>query len=773
MNSVIDRHNYNKIPMVRNLTGTLIYNRLFKKALIAFMVIFFFLSAPTLGSQESEHKTILILYSFGHVYPATAKWDHSLRSVLDTQQDLNININTEYLDLSRYNELDYIQMMVDIFRYKYSSSQPDLIITVFEPAFEFVIKYGEELFPRVPIVFGGIERLFAENQNLNPNITGVYQGANAYKETLELALNLHPNTRQVVVVAGAGLLEQSWLLPAQKTFQQYEDRIDITYLEGLSIDEIQNKVEKLSTNTLVLFFPVLEDYAGKTYIAVNVLSKISEASSVPVYSFWDIMFGQGMVGGYLKSFPIQAQTVADMGLHILRGVPIEDLPAVQKMDLKFMFDWRQLKRWSISEDKLPSGSIIEFIEYSFWDKYIDQIIIISVLIFLQTLIISYLLVQRRMRRQSQKELLQAEQKYKTVADYTYDWEYWQNPDGSIKYMSPSCERISGYNTETFIKKPFMIQDIVIPADKEIWDKHRCNIQNGRNPEGIQYRIQRPDGEIRWIEHTCQPVIDHQGNNLGVRASNRDITETERYKSATHKLQSELIHMERIVTISTLTYALAHEINQPLTSIRSYAQAALRFMDKDQPEDENIRNALQGIVTDNKRAAAVVNHLRDLVKKETVHSEALQINSIIKDVLDLINSEIILRNASIKLDLDPTVPVVNGDSIQIQQVLINLLTNALDAMNEQTVETRTITISTSPENSTGTIISISDSGRGISPDKLNEIFEPFHTTKPKGLGMGLAICKSIIEDHGGKIWADNNPNGGAMFSFFLPEIGKIE
>ena len=191
------------------------------------------------------------------------------------------------------------------------------------------------------------------------------------------------------------------------------------------------------------------------------------------------------------------------------------------------------------------------------------------------------------------------------------------------------------------------------------------------------------------------------------------------------------------------------------------------MDKDHPEYDSARKALQGIVADNKRAAAVVNRLRDLVKKGPTHWETIEINSIINDVIGFINSEVVLRNASITLDLYPIVPVVQGDSVQIQQVLINLLTNALDAVEDQPIEARTLTISTRPENSNGIIVSISDSGGGIPPDTIEAIFSPFHTTKSTGMGLGLSICKSIIEAHGGKIWVENNPDGGAIFSLILP------
>ena len=756
--------------MFRLLTSSLTSMHLLRKALLAFLTILLFLNSHALGSQENRHKTVLIVYSLGHMYPVMATWDRNIWSVFRTQQDINIKVNTENLDLSLYHDSDYIRRTVDSFRYRYLESKPDLIIAVFEPAFDFVLKYRQELFPDVPIVFGGIERLSFANPDLEPNITGVFQDGTAYGKTLDLALNLHPDTRHIVVIGGAGFVEQSWLEPARKTFQRYVDRLQFTYMVGLSIDEIQNRLKKILTNTVVLSFPITEDSSGKPIISRDALTQISKASSVPVYSFYPGAFGHGIVGGYIKNFSVQAKTTAEIGLRVLKGIPIQEIPAIQKKDLDYMFDWRQLKRWSIPENRLPPGSIVKFKELTTWDRYKGQIIGALIVILFQTLIIFYLLYQRRIRLRAQEQVLQAELKYRTVADHTFDWEYWQNPDGSLQYVSPSCERICGYTAQDFMKNPSLLQDIIVIEDKKAWAEHRCDNQKEMKSEEFQFRIQRPDGEIRWIEHACQPVFDGQGNNKGVRASNRDVTKREFYKSESRQLQSELAHIDRIVTISALTSALAHEINQPLAAMRSYAQAALRFMDKDQPEYDSVRKALQGIVADNKRAAAVVNRLRDLVKKGKAHREMLDINSIINDVVGLINSEIVLRNASITLDLHPIVPVVHGDSIQIQQVLLNLLTNALDALDNQPFEARTITISTRPENSNGTIISISDSGGGIPADKIQAIFAPFHTTKPKGVGLGLAICKSIIEAHGGKIWAANNPEGGATFYLSLPSGG---
>ncbi len=381
-----------------------------------------------------------------------------------------------------------------------------------------------------------------------------------------------------------------------------------------------------------------------------------------------------------------------------------------------------------------------------------------------------LLREMEERELTDEKLRLAERKYRTIANYTYDWEYWVHVDGSFNYVSRSCKRISGYTAQDFINKPSLFREIIVPEDRGIWDQHYSDSRAELDGGELQFRIQRQDGEIRWIEHVCQSVFDDQGNYQGVRGSNRDITQRQFYKTKTDQLQSELAHMDRIVSINALASALAHEINQPLAAMRSYAQAALRFMDRDQPEYNSVRKALQGIVADNKRAAAVINRLRTLAKKGAMRWEPIEINSIIKDVMSLVSSEIILRNASITLDIHPSVPVVQGDSIQIQQVLINLLTNALDATDGQPIDVRTITISTEFENSTGIIVSISDSGEGIALDTFETLFSPFHTTKSTGMGLGLSVCKSIIEAHGGKIWAENKPDGGAIFSITLP-VGR--
>ena len=233
------------------------------------------------------------------------------------------------------------------------------------------------------------------------------------------------------------------------------------------------------------------------------------------------------------------------------------------------------------------------------------------------------------------------------------------------------------------------------------------------------------------------------------------------------LQAEVKHLDRVATMGTLTAALAHEINQPLTAILSNAQAAIRILNAEQPDFHEVRDALHDIVSDDKRAAEVIRRLRRMLKKEELKSEALELNVVIQEIVDLLRSEIIIINASIAMDLDAGIPDVYGDRIQIQQVILNLLVNAFDAVKGLPEGTREVRISTRVGEADSIRVSVSDSGPGIEAHKPEAVFEAFYTTKNKGMGMGLPISKSIIEQHDGRIWASDNPEGGAVFAFTLP------
>jgi signal transduction histidine kinase len=232
---------------------------------------------------------------------------------------------------------------------------------------------------------------------------------------------------------------------------------------------------------------------------------------------------------------------------------------------------------------------------------------------------------------------------------------------------------------------------------------------------------------------------------------------------------ELLRVDRSSRLGELTASLAHELNQPLAAILSNAQAALRFLSSGKNDPELTREILQNIVQDDKRAADVIRSLRSMVKKGEKRREPISINEVLNEVIDIAMGALIAHDMSIETLLDETLPLVNADKTQIQQVALNLITNAIDAMAQSPPDKRKILIKT--ELIEGFVrIAIHDYGPGVPAEQADKIFDPFYTTKRNGLGMGLAVCKSIITDHGGHIWAEYNPEGGEIF-FFSLKSGK--
>jgi signal transduction histidine kinase len=237
-----------------------------------------------------------------------------------------------------------------------------------------------------------------------------------------------------------------------------------------------------------------------------------------------------------------------------------------------------------------------------------------------------------------------------------------------------------------------------------------------------------------------------------------------------RLRQDLAHVGRVSTMGELTASLAHELNQPLTAILSNAQAAQRILASDKADLADIRDILGDIVEDDKRAGEVIHRLRGFLKKSNLELSTLDIGELVSQVARLVSSDAILRNVSIRLELAPGLPPVCGDRVQLQQVILNLLMNGLDAMRESGEGERTLVLRTlRADPPASVVVAVEDSGVGIDEADLDHVFHAFYTTKPEGLGMGLAIARSIVEAHGGRLEARNNPERGATFSFTLPVV----
>ena len=263
------------------------------------------------------------------------------------------------------------------------------------------------------------------------------------------------------------------------------------------------------------------------------------------------------------------------------------------------------------------------------------------------------------------------------------------------------------------------------------------------------------------------VLKRDGKVFGVSAFGKDLTERKRAELEVQQQRQELAHVARVSVMGELAASVAHELNQPLGAILSNAEAAELFLQQDPPALGELGAILADIRKDDERAGEVIRRMRSLLRKRELEREPLQFNLLVEDVFRLVSADAALRKTAIAAELSPYLPPIQGDRIHLQQVLLNLMMNALEAMAKQPPQKRRLTVRTRRASDAGVEVSVTDSGPGIEPANLPHLFEPFFTTKQSGIGMGLAIARKIVEAHQGRIWAENHPGGGAIFRFTLP------
>jgi two-component system, LuxR family, sensor kinase FixL len=281
------------------------------------------------------------------------------------------------------------------------------------------------------------------------------------------------------------------------------------------------------------------------------------------------------------------------------------------------------------------------------------------------------------------------------------------------------------------------------------------------------RLTDAQGKIRWLQTVKRPIIDKEGIANQVLGASTDITQRKETELELQRQRGELAHLTRVSTMGELSASLAHELNQPLTAILSNAQAAQRFLIANPAELEELREILKDIVKDNTRASEIIQRMRALVKKEELAFAPIDLGSVVRDVAALVRSDAILQGVRILLEVNPDLPPVRGDKVQLQQVVLNLLLNAFDAMKDCPANEREVKVVAETVCASLLKLTVRDRGAGLNGDSLDKIFEPFYTTKRDGLGMGLAISRSIIDAHGGRLWAESNRDRGATFYCTLP------
>ncbi|MGD1072706.1 MAG: ATP-binding protein [Bryobacteraceae bacterium] len=360
--------------------------------------------------------------------------------------------------------------------------------------------------------------------------------------------------------------------------------------------------------------------------------------------------------------------------------------------------------------------------------------------------------------QVQREARQLRVVIETIPAYVWT----AQPNGSVDFMNGRWLKFTGFSLDQAMGWGWY--DAVHPDDRpRLEPAWRAAIASGK-PLEAEARVRGADGQFRWVSFEGVPLRDRSGKIIKWYGKSLDIEDRERLR----QLEADLAHTNRVSMMGELAASIAHEVNQPLTGIVSNGSACLRFLAGDTPNLEEAREAVGDIVRDGKRAGEVIARIRALTKRTALPREGLDLNKTIREVLAIVGDEAKRKSVVIRTQFADDLSPILGDRVQLQQVLLNLIMNAMEAMSNVDDRARQLAITTRSIEKDRVQVTVEDSGTGLAPNTMSRIFDAFYTTKSGGMGMGLSISRSIVQNHGGRLWATCNDGPGTTFHFTLPK-----
>jgi PAS domain S-box-containing protein len=369
------------------------------------------------------------------------------------------------------------------------------------------------------------------------------------------------------------------------------------------------------------------------------------------------------------------------------------------------------------------------------------------------------------RKRAEEELRRSEAKLAEAQRVSQTGSFVWNTSTGERFGSNEFFRILGYDQPRSVTFDMVLQR-AHPEDRAFVEQAiDYAIRDGKDLD-YEHRLLMPDGSVKYV-HVVAHAVRDQADQLEFVGAVVDVTATKQAEEKLHTARMELAHVTRVATLGELTASIAHEVNQPLAAVVANADAALRWLDRETPDLAAARRSVEWVISDSYRASEVIRHVRALANKTDVEKAPLDFNQVVKDAIVLVQRELTSQRISLRAELAPARLAVFGDRIQLQQVIINLLINGIEAMQPVSGRPRELVIRSGQDQSSQVCLSVTDCGLGISAENVNRLFNAFFTTKTNGLGMGLSICRSIVEAHGGRLSASSNEGPGATFQFVLP------
>ena len=697
--------------------------------------------------------------------PAMRELEETVREVFHDSADPQIELFPEYLDFARFPVQQYGAADIRYLHERYAGQQIDLILVTTGFSLDFVLSHRDELFPRAPIVFCAAADREITVPQIPPDVTGVV-GHFDIERTLKLIFALQPNVTEIVCVGGTSGFDRFWEEETRKVLERFADRTRFRWITDESLKQITTELSNLPPSAAVFYISMLRDADGHSMTATEAVRDLCRASKAPVYGLTAHFLEAGTVGGAVFDFGANGRKAAELVLKVLRGEWLP--PGSPELEIRnpLAVNWAAVQKWNLSQSLVPADAEIRHQAPSLWETHRTLILWTTFLVLIQSALIIGLLAQRLWRRRAEQALHEVEERVALAAEAARLGAWELNIKTNKLWLSDKARDLFKFPPNAPITVD-AFHDRTHLEDRAIRDGAFSQALETRGGYDIEYRATLPDGTVRWIHDRAQFVTDNAGSLRHLLGVSMDVTQRKQAEEQARKSREQIDRLTRISLLGEMTASIAHELNQPLSAIVSNASAAQRFLQKGQLDAVTMEEILEDVGADARRAHDVIQHIRNTIKKGAAVRERINLNNVVNQVAHSIRPDARIYSCEIETFLDPSVPDVEGDPVQIQQVLINLVSNAFDAMSETPAKQRKVQITTE-RNGDGTIcVSVRDHGTGIREDARERLFEQFFTTKEDGLGMGLAIVRSIIETHGGQISAENVDGGGARFRFSLP------
>lgn len=707
-----------------------------------------FIDTQTAAEPAPKTHKVLVINSYHRGY----FWsDNIIKAIMNqfNKNHPNANLFFEYMDTKFHMPDKVFEPLKELYKLKYKDSQPDVIISSDNNAFDFLRRYRDELFPGVPVVFCGVGNFSDSMLKGHERITGVVEKSSLFP-TVRIALKLHPLAKQIVFLNYRPML---YLSETTKEIQKIKSGIKVVCFSPpqFTPQQVVEKLDKFGDETILITLNPLSDPAPKDLTVVKEFAAmLSRRCASPLYSISSNWLGGGVVGGNVAEPFNQGDEAAQMAIRILNGESCDNIPIIRKSPNDYMFDYIQLKRFGISLSDLPEGSIIINEPRSFYYRYKEYVWIVSVVIVVLGAMVVILSANILAHKKTQKAL----QRTQFAVDNASIEIYWIGSDARFLYTNKATTDILGYSQQELLS--MTVHDIDPDFSEEVWPAHWEEVRR-RKSFAFESRHRTKDGRIFPVEITVN-YIEFDGKEYNY-AFAHDI-------SGRKQMEKMLRETEKLAAAGRLAARIAHEINNPLAGIKN----SFTLVKDAVPQDHRYYDYVARIDNEIMRVSRIVRQMFDLYRPELESVNKFRLGDIIGDVVALVEVANTRQIKNFEVDIKDNSTVVTLAEGLFRQTLFNIIQNAIEASEPG----MTIKVSAGISDDMLTV-KIADQGSGIAAEIRDRIFEPFFTTKKdyagSGLGLGLAVCKSSVEAMAGDITVESGPNTGTVFSITIPLNAK--